>query len=875
MNSSPHPSFQSVHVQLLITIFLAVLLWALYQRLRKVEFFRWWAWAWTCSALFLAAAIESVKVGPDWTTLKITMLVAGLVFGMLQSLLLALGGLSWHVPGRSLRKMFKVGLCITLALSAAAFWVGYILRTHRDVSFAARNLPRTVTMTAALTYCCFVFFGQWRRKRSWAALMSGTFCLFYAIDQVSYTIDFVGMLRKYYGNGTEITPNPIDYVQVLLGSPLFFLDLVHICGICLGMILLLVEQSQSTERDLEVSERRRLGLAVNNVELQAEIDDRHRAEAALRASEDRILQILHGSPVAIEVTRVADERLELANRKYLELFGYAPGDVPEGEEWWRLAYPDPDYRKTIQEQWRALMTRANQAPGESLSMNARVHCKDGRAREIELHLCRVGDSYLVSFVDLTAHKSAEDALRESEAKFRLVAETAPCAIWILQDERLVYVNRFAESLSGYSREELFSMNPWILVDPEFRTMGEQRSSARLRGENPEPRYQFKIRTKPGELRWLDFSGARTNFEGKPAILATAFDITAIKRAQQQLLERTMYLDALIANSPLGVVTKDEQNRVVFCNPAFERMFHYPQGELHGKDIDEIIALHDLEEANRMTYAVRDGGVVHATAQRSRKDGTLIDVELHGIRVFSGETFVGAFAIYQDITERRRSEEKLQALRNRLTRTQEEERSRIARDLHDDIGQRLALLSIDLEQMKITSLKVSSALARELEVLVRTAGEITSDVHNVSRRLHPSQVELLGLAPALNNFCREFANRNSMRIQFTSACLTCRLPEEASLCLFRVAQEAIRNVHKHSGCQEALVELDEISGSLRLRISDRGNGFDPTSAETSQGLGLLSMEERLRSMGGELFVDSRPGGGTCIEASIPATQNVPA
>ena len=746
MNSSPHPSFQSVHVQLLITIFLAVLLWALYQRLRRVEFFRWWAWAWTCSALFLAAAIESVRVGPNWTPLKISLLVAVLVFGMLQSLLLALGGLSWRVPERSLQKMFRAGLWITLALSAMAFWVGYALRSHRDVSFAARNLPRTLTMMAALAYCCVVFFGQWRRKGSWAALMSGAFCLFYAIDQVSYTIDFIGILRKYYGNGTEVTPNPIDYVETLLGSPLFFLDLVHICGICLGMILLLFEHFQSMERNLELSERRRLGLAVNNVELQQEIDERHRVELALR---------------------------------------------------------------------------------------------------------------------------------ESEAKFRLVAETAPCAIWILQGERLVYVNRHAENLSGYSRDELFSMNPWELVDPEFRAMGEQRSNARLRGENPDPRYQFKIRTKSGEIRWLDFSGARTNFEGKPAILATAFDITAMKRAEQQLLERNMYLDALIANSPLGIVTKDEQNRVVFCNPAFERMFDYSQKELRGKDVDNIIASDDIEEVNRMMFAVRGGGVVHATTQRRRKDGALIDVELHGIRVFSEDTFVGAFAIYQDISERRRSEEKLQTLRNRLTRTQEEERSRIARDLHDDIGQRLAVLSIDLEQMKLASEKDGSAIARELEALVRTAGDITSDVHNISRRLHPSQVELLGLAPALNNFCREFADRNSMRIQFTSACLTCKLPEDASLCLFRVAQEAIRNVHKHSGCREALVELDESSGSLRLRISDRGTGFDPNSVEASQGLGLLSMEERLRSMGGELFVHSRPGGGTSIEASIPATQNVPA
>jgi signal transduction histidine kinase len=250
------------------------------------------------------------------------------------------------------------------------------------------------------------------------------------------------------------------------------------------------------------------------------------------------------------------------------------------------------------------------------------------------------------------------------------------------------------------------------------------------------------------------------------------------------------------------------------------------------------------------------------------------VELHGIRIFSGERFVGAFAIYQDITERRRSEEKLQALRNRLTRAQEEERSRVARDLHDDIGQRLALLTIDLEQVKMASLKDSASVARELEVLVRTASEITTDVHNVSRRLHPSQVELLGLAAALHNFCREFADRNSMSIQFNTANLTYRLQEDAALCLFRVAQEAVRNVQKHSGSLQAFVELEETAGALRLRISDQGVGFDPAVAETSQGLGLLSMEERLRSMGGELFIQSRPGVGTCIEASIPVPQNVP-
>jgi len=874
MNGSQHPSFQPVDIQLLITIFLAILLWALYQRLRKFEFFRWWAWAWTSSALFLAAAIESVRVGPEWTPTKMGLVLAVLVFGMLQPLLLAMGGLSWQLPEQSVRKLFWSGIVVTLVMSAAAFAAGYALREDRMASFAARNLPRTLSMMGALAYCCIVFVRQWRKNRSWAALMSGAFCLLYAVNQVSYTIDFVDILRTYLG-AANVAPNPFDSVQALLGSPLFFLDLVDICGICLGMILLLVEESHLTQRDLEVSERQRLGLAVNNVELQAEIDERHRAESALRASEERILQILQGSPVAMLVSRVADEQVELANHKYLELFGYKPEDVPGVEAWWPLAYPDPDYREAVKTQWKELIARATQHPGESQCMSASVRCKDGSSRGIEFHLSCVGESYLVSFVDLTAHKLAEDALRESEAKFRLVAETAPCAIWILEGNGLVYVNRYAEDLSGYSREELISMDPWKLVDPEFRDMNYQRSMARLRGENPEPRYQFKIRTKTGETRWLDFSGARTRFEGKPAILATAFDITAIKHAEQQLRARNMYLDALIANSPFGIVTKDEDNRVLFCNRAFEEMFLYSQEELKGKYIDDLIASHDREDASRLTQAVINGGVTHATTQRRRKDGTLIDVELHGIRILSGDMFVGAFAIYQDITERRRSEEKLQVLRNRLTRAQEEERSRIARDLHDDIGQRLALLTIDLEQLKLASLRVNSALAMEVEMLARVASEITTDVHHTSRRLHPSQVELLGLAPALHNFCRDFAERNAVKIQFSSAPLTCKLQDDASLCMFRVAQEAIRNVQKHSGCSQAFVELDEMPGALRLRISDNGVGFDPTAAESSQGLGLLSMEERLRSMGGELLVHSRPGGGTCIEANIPVAQNVPA
>jgi PAS domain S-box-containing protein len=430
-------------------------------------------------------------------------------------------------------------------------------------------------------------------------------------------------------------------------------------------------------------------------------------------------------------------------------------------------------------------------------------------------------------------------------------------------------------LTGYTRAELQAMNPWELVHPEFKPLLQARSKSRQTGGHLLTRFQYKIITKSGEERWLELSDSVMEYEGKPAILATAFDVTATQRAESELRDHAMFLDALIFNSPFGIVTKDEYQRVRFCNPAFERMFQFSQSEIEGLDLDELIAPHDREGAARLTRLSRETGVVRATTQRCRKDGTLLDVELHGVRLFSNSKFVGAFAFYQDISERKRSEEKLQALRSRLTRAQEEERARIARDLHDDTGQRLALLSIDLEQLKQFSAKSQSALTPQLDSLVRIASEITSHVHNVSRRLHPSQVELLGLVRALANFCKDFALRNSMEIRFVHPVPPSNPSPDVALCLFRVAQEAIRNVHKHSGVREALVELTEVSGALHLRVSDSGAGFDPASLDNAPGIGLLSMEERLRSMGGELAVQSTLGGGTTVEASIPLSPAVPA
>jgi PAS domain S-box-containing protein len=988
----------SATTQLLLTVCLATLLWGLYTRLQRFAFFHWWAWAWTAFAAFLLTATISLRLGPGWTLKKAGVVLLLLILGFLQPVLLILGGVSWRAAKPLSRRLFWGGMALVLAAALVCFAGAIALRQSPLQSFAVRNAPRTLALACGLLFCFLVFWQEFRRSRSYAAAIAAIFCLSYAVDQMLYCLSFTEMLLAHWNLQYPAVLHTLANLQDFKNSRLLLVDLVETCGICLGMILLLVERYQHTVSALELSELQRLGLSVDNASLQEEIQNRLKVESELRRSEEFSRQIVQNCPVAMLVSQWPLQSVASVNEKFTSLFGYTQEEMRSVGDWWPLAYPDPKYRAGVRAQWQQLIDKANQGGPGKLAMEARVRCKDGSFRDIEFHLSLVNDLYVVSFVDLTERKQAmealqlsedkfataflasphamiivslrdgrfidvnasferqsgysrdeivgktvvslgmwtnsedfatimadslkrkkivgreaqlrsksgrivnvlysveiidihgelcaivagediterlqmESALRESEAKFRLVADTVTSAIWMIQNNRFIYFNQEFERTTGYSREEILAMDPWDMVAPEFRAEDFARAQARLAGEPVPSRCQMTIITKTGETRWLDFAGALAEFNGKPALLASALDITAKKRAEQELKEHLMYMDALVSNLPLGIAIKDENQRVRFCNQAFERMFLYTQAELQGKNLDDVIAAHDKEEAAQLSQAVRSGGVVHTTVRRQRKDGTFIDAELYGVKVFSENSFVGAFAIYQDITERRKSEEKLITLRNRLVRAQEEERARIARDLHDDAGQRLALLSIDLEQLKQAATKLRSSLTQQLETLVKAASEITSDVHNVSRRLHPSQVELLGLAAALSNFCRDFAARNAMDILFVDAGLSQKPAQGAALCLFRVAQEAIRNVQKHSGTQKALVELDEVAGSMRLRISDQGAGFDPDSRDFTQGLGLLSMQERLHSLGGELFIHSRLGGGTCIEACIPLTVTV--
>ncbi len=223
----------------------------------------------------------------------------------------------------------------------------------------------------------------------------------------------------------------------------------------------------------------------------------------------------------------------------------------------------------------------------------------------------------------------------------------------------------------------------------------------------------------------------------------------------------------------------------------------------------------------------------------------------------------------DITERKQAEFVLAKLGGRLINAQEEERKRIARELHDDLNQRIALISIELEQLSQRPAVRSAGLIVRLTDIYKKVAALSHEIHRMSYDLHPSKLDHLGLVAALNSFCIDFTKSRDLKVDFQHESVPSVLTRDITLCIFRVVQEAVQNAAKYSGTQLITVRLRGSNNrSLELQISDSGQGFVTSPEKMTQGLGLTSMRERVRLVGGEFNVLSAPGKGTQLSAVVP-------
>lgn len=286
-------------------------------------------------------------------------------------------------------------------------------------------------------------------------------------------------------------------------------------------------------------------------------------------------------------------------------------------------------------------------------------------------------------------------------------------------------------------------------------------------------------------------------------------------------------------------------------------------------LDTYCLAFDTRTSFRMEYRLRRADaeyrwIVDAGVPRFKPDGT----------------FEGYIGSCMDITQEkqvqdamREKQRELRMLTGRLLQAQESERRRIARELHDDLNQSLALLSVEMDMLSQAQTDSAAQPGELLQQLSGRVKQLSSYVHGLSHQLHPSKLEKLGLVAAIRGLCAEFSHGHHLPIEFSHRDVPDTIPEASALCLYRIVQEAVGNIIKHSGARKGRVDLSGGPDAIHLRITDDGKGFDTEQAAANGGLGLVSIRERLRLTGGEVTIDSKPSGGTriCLYVPLPATE----
>ncbi len=324
---------------------------------------------------------------------------------------------------------------------------------------------------------------------------------------------------------------------------------------------------------------------------------------------------------------------------------------------------------------------------------------------------------------------------------------------------------------------------------------------------------------------------------------------------QASMEARLHLAAIVESSNDAVLSMTLNGIILSWNAAAERIFGFTRAEAIGQPVSMLIPSWRAAEEGKVLQQLAVGARIEPyEATGVTKAGTTLNLAVTVASLRDTENVVfGISTIVRDITASKRSEEALSNLSRRLLAAQEEDRRRIARELHDDIGQRLATLAINLDG--------------SVELQQQVAG-IASDVQALSHELHSSRIDLLGITAAMRHFCIEFAAQQKMKIDFDIHDLLHQPTPDVSLCLFRILQESLHNAAKHSGVRVFEVQFRGLPGTVQLDVRDSGNGFDLANARTGRGIGLVSMEERLKLVNGELIIDTLVGRGTTIQARVP-------
>ena len=475
-------------------------------------------------------------------------------------------------------------------------------------------------------------------------------------------------------------------------------------------------------------------------------------------------------------------------------------------------------------------------------------------------------------IDITKRRQAEEALIASEQRVSLAADAANLRCWVhdlVTDQ--MWATQTGRNVLGWWPSRPLTFEQFMeRVHPDDR-QSVRRAVQRSREDHSDYEAEYRLVVPSVGTRWVAARG-RCEFDcdGKPLRMrGVTIDITKRRQAEEALIASEQRVSLAADAASLRCWEYDIQSDQLWATQTDRNMLGWwPSRPLTFEQFTERVHPDDRESVRR-------------AVQRSREDRSDYEAEYRLVVPGGGTRWVAARGrrefdrdgkplrmrgVTIDITKRRQAEEAARELSGRLINAQEEERSRLARELHDDVTQRLALLAIDAGrgERNLPSAAGGTAMRAMRESLIR----LSEDVHALAYRLHPSILEDLGLIEALKTECERFGRVASIPVDLKAQEVPDPLPHAVALCLYRIAQEALRNVGRHARASAVQVSLRRLDGGVQLAVRDNGAGFDPAQQRDRPSLGHASMRQRIYQLNGELEVESAPGHGTTVLAWVP-------
>lgn len=609
------------------------------------------------------------------------------------------------------------------------------------------------------------------------------------------------------------------------------------------------------------------------------------AEAALRPSESDLAE-------AQRVAKLGSWRFDLAtNAAWWSKELYRIFEIEEqafdGTYEAFLSCVHPDDRP------RVLQTQAEaRASGRSFEVEYRVLTRAGQLKTIREVGYAVKDAAgkIVSLFgtaqDITDRKRAEEALWQTNARLRVILEASPLPIISVDAEgRIESWNQAAERVFGWSATEAIGhLCPGVPPQEMEDYLAMVRRA--MEGEPSLGLVRYRRKNGGSPLICNISAAPQRNAQGQAiGVTIIVEDITARHQAEEAVRESQQLLHLVLETLPVGVAVTDRAGNIILVNAASKRIW----GDTIVSGRERWTQTKGFWHDSGQRIAPENWASVRALSEGQTSLNELIDIDTYDgqqktilnssapIRNPAG-VIVGAVFVNEDVTERVRAEEALHQLTGQLLRLQDEERRRLARELHDATAQKLAVLLLGLKSLTAQASSLDARAQESLAECQALAKQCADELRTFSYLLHPPLLEELGLAGAVRDYADGFAQRSGLRVDLEVSPSLERLPREKELAIFRVLQESLANVHRHSGSKTVSIRLTQLRGEIRLEVQDAGRGLelktDPASGEKAPsklGVGVAGMRERLRQLGGRLeFESGHPG--TTVRATLPLDQS---